>query len=236
MVTAFEPNEHYVDDDGVVHIKLTQGKEALVCQSDYPKVAHYRWFAARDRQTFYARTNIPIPGGKQKTLGMHTLLFKPPDGFMVDHIFGNGCDNRPEKTRIVTNRVNCQNRHHPKSSRYPGVSWAGWAEKWQARIAVDSIQYHLGYFDIEESAAAAYNKAFADVELGIFTPPVIYKTSRFVGISWKSKNNRWIVQIQFEGTQNYIGCFIEETDAKAAYDRAAAQIEAGTFVAKRKKR
>ena len=102
-VNSKGPNEHWTDAEGVVHIKLTLGKEALVDAADYRKVAPYRWHAAKQKikhgELFYAITSIKGEDGKDKTLRMHVLLRDPPDGFVVDHIFGDGLDNRSAKTR-----------------------------------------------------------------------------------------------------------------------------------------
>jgi len=45
------------------------------------------------------------------------------------------------------------------SSIYKGAHWNKHANKWRARIWTDGKLIHLGYFDIEEDAARAYNAA-----------------------------------------------------------------------------
>jgi hypothetical protein len=39
-----------------------------------------------------------------------------------------------------------------QSSKYKGVYWAGYANKWRARIWVNKEMKHLGYFDDEYEA------------------------------------------------------------------------------------
>lgn len=36
--------------------------------------------------------------------------------------------------------------------------------------------------------------------------------SKFVGVSWNRKNQKWVVQICIDGKQIYLGSFIEEDE------------------------
>ena len=47
-------------------------------------------------------------------------------------------------------------------SSLPGTSYNTRAAKWQARIAVDGVRKHLGYFETQEEAHAAYVEAKGD--------------------------------------------------------------------------
>jgi transcription initiation factor TFIID subunit TAF12 len=79
---------------------------------------------------------------------------------VVDHINGNGLDNRKENLRFVTRRQNMQNRHIiTNSSKYPGVSWHDSNQKWQARIRIGDKEKYLGVFATEKAAFTAYKEA-----------------------------------------------------------------------------
>ncbi len=57
----------------------------------------------------------------------------------------------------MTNKQNHQNKSKPSNntSGHPGVSWNKRYSKWQAYIAHNYKQVHLGYFtDIEEALSA----------------------------------------------------------------------------------
>lgn len=78
----------------------------------------------------------------------------------IDHINGIRDDNRIENLRITTNNHldNQQNlkKYKTNVSGYTGVSWNKHAKKWSAYINYKRKKNHLGYFDTEQQAYAAY--------------------------------------------------------------------------------
>lgn len=131
-------------------IPLTQGKSAIVDDEDYELVSRYKWYANKSGNVWYART---MDGGK--TILMHWLIM---GGKHIDHINGNGLDNRRENLRFATSSQQAMNRpsHRGSTSRYKGVSWDSARGKWLATIGKPSV--HLGYFKNEQDAARAYNE------------------------------------------------------------------------------
>lgn len=91
---------------------------------------------------------------------LHIHLMNPPDGMEVDHIDGDGLNNRRVNLRIVTHRQNIWNRKknvNPTSSKFKGVSLYKKSGRWVAYIAAHGKRRHIGYFDDEEAAARAYD-------------------------------------------------------------------------------
>jgi hypothetical protein len=146
----------------IAFIALTQCREAIIDSDDVVLVDGYNWFARRDRNTFYAITNSPCDAfGKRTTILLHRLLLNPPAGLLVDHIDGNGLNNRRANLRVATAAQNNCNQgiRSDNKSGHRGVVWSKKDKRWYARIRADGIQRHLGIFDRLEDAASAYRHA-----------------------------------------------------------------------------
>lgn len=104
---------------------------------------------------------VYIPERKGIRMKLHTFVTKAKKGEMVDHINGDGLDNRRCNLRIVTRRQNSLNSK-PKSntsSKFKGVSRRKNSKKWVASINIYRKSHYLGAFEDEEKAALAYNEA-----------------------------------------------------------------------------
>jgi hypothetical protein len=137
--------------------------KATVDTEDLPRLSIRRWYSEKRDTTIYASSNY-YEDGKEKKIYMHTVVLgQPPVGMEIDHINGNGLDNRKENLRFCTHRQNCQarrKRNKNVTSKYKGVSWLKDSKKWRARIYhADGYREHLGYFESEIEAAKAYDKA-----------------------------------------------------------------------------
>lgn len=79
----------------------------------------------------------------------------------IDHINGDGEDNRLENLRNVSislNNKNCR-RRLINSSGVTGVYWYAHLSKWSARIGSDNEQIHLGVFNSWFDAVCARKSA-----------------------------------------------------------------------------
>lgn len=77
----------------------------------------------------------------------------------VDHINGVRDDNRWINLRAATRSQNHQNRIGNPAT---GASWHERMGRWRAVITLGRRQKHVGYFDTQEEAAAAYRRAKAE--------------------------------------------------------------------------
>lgn len=79
----------------------------------------------------------------------------------IDHINGDGLDNRLCNLRLATPAQNRTNSVAQKSSKtgLRGVHYHPGAKRYRAQICKNNKTYHIGYFDTPEEAHAAYLKA-----------------------------------------------------------------------------
>jgi len=79
----------------------------------------------------------------------------------IDHANGIKQDNRLINLREASRSENHYNSKRPihNKSGYKGVCWHKAVGQWQATIAVNSHQRHLGYFPTPEAAHNAYREA-----------------------------------------------------------------------------
>jgi hypothetical protein len=143
-------------------IPLTDGKFAIVDDKDFEWLSRWDWFVKKDSRTYYARRQSSRTLGKPLTISMHALILGKIPGYQIDHINGDGLDNRRCNLRHVTHRQNCQNIHTPKYSKYPGVTWSKNKQKWQADMWVNKRKTTLGRFKNEHDAFMAYYKAIKE--------------------------------------------------------------------------
>lgn len=126
---------------------------AIVDEEDLSLINQYSWFAVEDGNCFYAARSI----GNSRFVRMHNDIF----GVLgVDHINGNGLDNRRVNLRAATAQQNGQNRGKfaKATSKYKGVCWHKRDKKWTAKIKVGNKRLNLGYFSKEVEAAKKYNE------------------------------------------------------------------------------
>ena len=98
---------------------------------------------------------------KGKTIRMHRLINKTPNGLETDHINRNTLDNRRKNLRTVTRALNTFNRVGQKNntSGYKGISWEKDYKKWGVYIWKNYKKIHLGYFNDILKANLARKKA-----------------------------------------------------------------------------
>lgn len=147
---------------GVRAISLTRGKYALVDAADYAHLMQWRWHAQRNGRDWYAVRTAKAP--ERGAIRMHRVIMAAPALMFVDHIDGDGLNNTRSNLRLATSEQNARNRRMSIKKRgVKGVYWHKRIGKWQASIMVDKKSSHLGYFDTQEDAAAAYDAAATEL-------------------------------------------------------------------------
>jgi hypothetical protein len=169
-------------------IPLTQGQYAIVDPWMYEELNKYKWYAHKNKNTYYAyRAARAGEKRKSRLIKMHKEVMKinskseirnPPQDtlrrkqiqnsncqntrIIIDHINGDGRDNRIANLRQANYSQNSQNRRKISrrcGSQYKGVRLDKRTGKWRVQICFGGRKKHLGYYNDEVEAARAYDAA-----------------------------------------------------------------------------
>jgi hypothetical protein len=137
-------------------IPLAGGQVALVDPEDATWIGRYQWHVGTK-----GYPEGRVAGVK---LTMHRLIMDAAPGQIVVHLNGDPLDNRRANLRLTDSPHHVAGRSRKqaperRSSQYKGVSWVASKRKWYASIQVEGKTRNLGYYDSEEAAAAAYDRA-----------------------------------------------------------------------------
>ncbi|HEX6796370.1 MAG TPA: HNH endonuclease [Ktedonobacterales bacterium] len=221
------------DDPTTALIPINKGLQVQIDVADCDLAAH-RWTLQAGR--YAARKTVSEGVPRQHV--MHRIILarklgrpiKP--GMVVDHINGDGLDNRRANLREATQTDNMRNVR-PRSggaSKYKGVRRLG-LHTWEARLDNQT----LGYFDSEEDASFAYDKAalgaygeFARLNhprndvLAWTEPPRRYGRKAMSGFRGVAPcGNRWLAEIKHHKHRYQLGSFATAEEAAFAYDKVA---------------
>lgn len=131
----------------------------LDCE-DYERFGEQRHHVLTGRGKQYANRKKVI-AGRERAILLHRQIvgLDLDDPREVDHINGDGLDNRRCNLRIVTRGEQLQNvRSRGGVSRFRGVALSGAAHRtkpWVAYAKVNGKRSTIGYFDTEAEAAEA---------------------------------------------------------------------------------
>lgn len=83
----------------------------------------------------------------------------------IDHIDGNGANNRWANLREATHSQNLCNTPLRKTNQsgYKGVIFFKPKQKWRASLQLKGKTHHLGYFETPQEASAAYQRAAVEL-------------------------------------------------------------------------
>lgn len=133
-------------------IKLNKNKIALIDDVDLELTSKYKWYLHTGSKKPYVYTN----DGKGNSLLLHRLITSAPKGKVVDHINGNGLDNRRNNLRICSISENLVNQGPQKNNKsgVKGVSWN--MGQWLVQVKYKNKRVYAKRFKSLEQAREAY--------------------------------------------------------------------------------
>ena len=158
-----------------LQIPLTKGKVATIDEVD-AHLSNYKWCL---HDMGYAMKGFKYRENNVKKQGInflhHSIMGRPLNGLVVDHIDGNKLNNTRGNLRIVTFRENTSNRRIHRGEKHKSCKCLGvhickrnYGGKihtyFRSIISINGKQKHLGYFKTEEEGAEAYQKALNNLE------------------------------------------------------------------------
>ena len=191
------PNDvqHNYDGTTIIFIRSPKygDKKVMVNTEDYYnlELSKHRWYLRRGgnkhRDVFYAQTYR-----NKKTLSIHGLIIGIREGYIIDHINGNGLDNRKNNLRHLTSRENSRNKNYGWGEiKYKGVSAIknkrknpskAFFNRFSATIVEKGKRIKIGAFQTAEEAAIAYDREamrldgyYSGLNFPTGPPPEIFK-------------------------------------------------------------
>lgn len=137
-----------------MRLLLKNGGFALVDKRDLPRLKTRVWYRVKGYRTEYAKSHAPYP-----PVLMHRFLVGKP-GLIVDHINGNGLDNRKanlelcswSENRVRGKELGPRKKRQGTISRFRGVTYSKRDGHW---IAKTTEHGHIGVFKTELQATKA---------------------------------------------------------------------------------
>ena len=119
---------------------------------------------------------------------------------------------------INNNNFNPENYRASFTSNYKGVSYYKNTKKWLCQSTINGEQIHLGYYNNEEDASNAYQKALDELENGTFKIEDYRASfaSKYKGISYYKKTQKYMARATIRGERIYLGSFDNELEAHQA--------------------
>ena len=164
------PNEYYDCDD---HIKIklynkSQEEFIMIDKEDFEKVNICNWKIRNDSKTVYAANSVHG--------FMHRIIMDLKDASMqIDHINGDGRDNRKQNLRIVTNYENSRNKVNTSGVFFENGKNPRWRAFWRANGKQFSKSFSIKvYGDQAEKLAREYRK---QIEIDLYNRPQVQGSS-----------------------------------------------------------
>jgi hypothetical protein len=138
-------------------ITMSCGRVALVDAADLAELSKLKWSFGRCGTKSGGYAYAYVGGAGYRKAAMHRLILGAVPGQLVDHINGDGLDNRRANLRFATKSQNSANSHKASKSAcgFRGVHRRH--RRFRAYIQKDGRQRFIGSYATAEEAARAYD-------------------------------------------------------------------------------
>jgi hypothetical protein len=141
-------------------IPLSQGKVALVDDEDFEWLSQWKWSLTHNYAFRRLRKAEDVACGQRRSsthVTMHRAIMRPPVALDVDHINGDGLDNRRMNLRVASQQENLRNQGCVAGSGFKGVYLHKRDRCFNVVMRIDGAVKYLGYFKDAEKAARFYD-------------------------------------------------------------------------------
>ena len=156
--TRSDRNLYNVDENEnsvIIELYASDGDIKAYCIVDkcdwFGNLEKYKWTkeSKSEKTQGYVVANV-----NGKNTKIHRLIMKAKDGEIIDHIDGDGLNNRRENLRRVNKYQSQMNRglQSNNKSGYKGVHFHKTTQKWAATIGIHNKSINLGLFEKIEDA------------------------------------------------------------------------------------
>lgn len=137
----------------------------------------------------------------------------------IDHINGIRDDNRILNLRDVTPRENSQNQKFHRDGKPAGVTRTA-NGNWMGSVQVGKRSYCLGTYPSIEEARKMYEESLLHLD-----DLPWFDKFKIKGCYLHKKSNKWRAAIKLKGVHRFLGAYLTEHEAHAAYLKAKEEYE-----------
>ena len=139
-------------------VKVFRLKNGMIERIDH-RYSNDKWrvFVNRNNSKGYCHTML-----NGKNIFYHNIVWilstgkDIPEGYELDHINGDGTDNRIENLRLVTHRCNSQNMVIHRNGKLSGFYFNKTCKKYHTQIYINGKRIHIGFYNSKVKARKAY--------------------------------------------------------------------------------
>ena len=149
----------------MARIELASGHTALIDEADVDRCFGIGWVLKPAGNGSRCRLYVQGRVDGVRRMSLHRFLLQPPDDVDIDHINGDGLDNRRSNLRLCTTSENAHNRHAPPRSMsgflgvHPDRNRTTGVRMWRAMMRYQGHRLSLGIYETPEDAARARDYA-----------------------------------------------------------------------------